>query len=113
MLICEEWEHARRRDARIHAEIVGYGESFDAYSMMIMEPAGEQLARTISAALEAAIPALSLRDQKVHGCVNLEDSVRPLNFARRATDARLVWAVSQSSALGGHNATVVIRQAES
>jgi 3-oxoacyl-[acyl-carrier-protein] synthase II len=169
VLVCEEWEHARRRDARIHAEIVGYGESFDAYSMMIMEPRGEHLSRTISKALsdagigpgdvdyvnahgtgtmvndevesavierlygsrplvgatksltghclgasgaiEAAITTLSLRDQRVHGCVNLEDPVRPLNFARRSTDARLAWAVSQSSAFGGHNAAVVMRRA--
>ena len=169
VLVCEEWEHARRRGARMYAEIVGYGESFDAYSMMIMEPAGRQLSRAIGAsladagigpheidyvnahgtgtivnddlesavieglfgsrplvnatksltghcigasgAIEAAITALSLRDQKVHGCVNLEDPVRPLNFARRATDARLEWAISQSSAFGGHNAAVVMRQA--
>ena len=56
--------------------------------------------------------ALSLRDQKVHGCVNLQDPVRPLNFARQATDAHLRWAVSQSSAFGGHNAALVLRRAE-
>ncbi|MEI7781088.1 MAG: beta-ketoacyl-[acyl-carrier-protein] synthase family protein [Planctomycetota bacterium] len=170
VLVCEEWQHARRRGARIYAELVGYGESFDAYSMMIMEPAGQQLSRAVgssladagidpgdvdyvnahgtgtvvnddvesavietlfgsrplvnatksltghcigaSGAIEAAITALSLRDQKVHGCVNLEDPVRPLNFVRRSTDARLVWAVSQSSAFGGHNAAIVMRQAE-
>jgi 3-oxoacyl-[acyl-carrier-protein] synthase II len=169
VLVCEELEHALRRGARVHAEVVGYGESFDAYSMMIMEPAGAQLTRTIrsslddagiapadidyvnahgtgtvvnddvesavieglfgsrplvnatksltghcigaSGAIEAAITAMSLREQKVHGCVNLEDPVRPLNFARGATEARITWAVSQSSAFGGHNAAVVMRQA--
>ena len=169
VLVCEEWEHARRRGAPMYAEIVGYGESFDAYSMMIMEPTGQQLSRAVgsaiadagidagdvdyvnahgtgtvvndnveaavieglfgsrplvnatksltghcmgaSGAIEAAITALSLRDQKVHGCVNLDDPVRPLNFARRSTDAELVWAVSQSAAFGGHNAAVVMRQA--
>ena len=64
-----------------------------------------------SGAIEVAITALSLRDQKVHGCVNLEDPVRPLNFARKSTDAGLTWAVSQSSAFGGHNAAVVMRRA--
>jgi 3-oxoacyl-[acyl-carrier-protein] synthase II len=65
-----------------------------------------------SGAIEAALTALSLRDQKVHGCVNLEDPVRPLNFARRSTDAGLTWAVSQSSAFGGHNAAVAMRRVE-
>mgnify|MGYP006278310391 CR=1 FL=1 len=61
-------------------------------------------------AIEAAITALSLHNQRVHGCANLDDPVRPLNFARSSTDARLVWAVSQSSAFGGHNAAVVMRR---
>ena len=169
VLVCEEWEHARRRGGRVYAELVGYGESFDAYSPMIAEPGGGQFARAITSsladagitpdaidyvnahgtgtvvndevesavieelfgprplvnatksltghclgatgAIEAAITAMSLHRQQVHGCVNLDDPVRPLNFARRSTAAPLTWAVSQSSAFGGHNAAVVMRQA--
>lgn len=65
-----------------------------------------------SGPIEAAVTALSLRDQKVHGYVNLQDPVRPLNFVRQATDAHLRWTVSQSSAFGGHNAAIVLRRAE-
>lgn len=64
-----------------------------------------------SGAIEAAVTALSLRDQRVHGCVNLQDPVRPLTFTRRSVDASLTWAVSQSSAFGGHNAALVLRRA--
>lgn len=168
VLVCEEWEHARRRGGRVYAELVGYGESFDAYSPMIAEPCGRQLARAIASsladagiaadavdhvnahgtgtvvndevesaviermfgtrplvsatksltghclgaagAIEAAITAMSLHHQQVHGCVNLEDPVRPLNFVRRSIDAPLTWAVSQSSAFGGHNAALVMRR---
>lgn len=170
VLVCEEMEHARRRGGRMYAELVGYGESFDAYSPMATEPTGGQLARAIassladagippdaidyvnahgtgtvvndevesavierifgarplvnatksltghclgaSGAIEAAITALSLHRQQVHGCVNLDAPIRPLNFARRATDARLTWAVSQSLAFGGNNAAVVMRRAD-
>lgn len=170
VLVCEELEHARRRGRPVHAEVVGYGESFDAYSMLSVEPSGEGLSRAVigavddagstaadvdmvnthgtgtvnndevesavierlfgqrplvtatksltghclgaSGAIEAAVTALSLRDQQVHGCVNLEDPVRPLNFVRQATAAQLRWAVSQSSAFGGHNAALMFRRAE-
>jgi 3-oxoacyl-[acyl-carrier-protein] synthase II len=56
---------------------------------------------------------MSLHDQQVHGCVNLDVPVRPLNFAWHSTAARLTWALSQSSAFGGHNAAVVMRRADS
>jgi 3-oxoacyl-[acyl-carrier-protein] synthase II len=168
VLVCEEMEHAVRRGGRAYAEVVGYGESFDAYSPMIAEPTGAQFARAVvsslvdagiapdavdyvnthgtgtivndevesaiiedlfgtrplvnatksltghclgaTGAIEAAITALSLHHQQVHGCVNLDDPVRPINFARCSTAAPLTWAVSQSSAFGGHNAAVVMRR---
>lgn len=168
VLVCEEWEHAHRRGGRVYAELVGYGESFDAYSPMISEPTGGQLARAItssmadagispdtvdyvnahgtgtvvndevesavidelfgsrplvnatksltghclgaSGAIEVAITAMSLHRQRVHGCVNLHDPVRPLNFARHTTAADLSWALSQSSAFGGHNAVIAMRR---
>ena len=54
VLVLEELEHARRRGATIVAEIVGYAETFDAYSIMSLAPAGVQIERMIRAALASA-----------------------------------------------------------
>ena len=54
VLILEELEHARNRDAYIYAEIAGYGLSSGAYHMVIPRPDGEDAARTIHLALDDA-----------------------------------------------------------
>ncbi|MGA2506406.1 MAG: beta-ketoacyl-[acyl-carrier-protein] synthase family protein [Chitinispirillaceae bacterium] len=59
-------------------------------------------------AIEAAVTALSIRDQKIHGCANLTDPVRDLNFVVTARSLAVNHAVSQSFAFGGHNAALVL-----
>ena len=54
VLVCEEAEAARRRGARAYAEIVGYAENFDAYSIMSMEPSGTRIAEMVAAAVRDA-----------------------------------------------------------
>lgn len=51
VLVLEERNRALRRDARIYAEIVGYGQSNDAYHMTAPRPDGSEAARAISTAL--------------------------------------------------------------
>jgi len=68
VLVLEELEHARRRGATIMAEIVGYGESFDAHSMMALAPGGGQIERMLRDALaEAAIDAGEVDYVNAHG----------------------------------------------
>lgn len=51
-LILEEYAHAKKRGARIYAEMTGYGCTCDAYHMTAPAPSGEGAARAISLALE-------------------------------------------------------------
>jgi 3-oxoacyl-[acyl-carrier-protein] synthase II len=54
ILVLEELEHARARDAAILAEIIGYGMSADGYHITSMAPQGEGCLRAMKNALRSA-----------------------------------------------------------
>ncbi len=54
VFILEELEHARRRGARIYAELRGYGASADAHHLSSLAPGGEGSQRSMRAALASA-----------------------------------------------------------
>jgi 3-oxoacyl-[acyl-carrier-protein] synthase II len=54
IVVLEEAEHARRRGARVYAEIAGYGSSMDGYRFTDMHPEGLGAAACMSAALADA-----------------------------------------------------------
>lgn len=53
-LVLEEYEHAKKRGAKIYAEITGYGNTCDAYHMTSPLPDGAGIARAITMAMEEA-----------------------------------------------------------
>ncbi len=53
-LVIEEYEHAKKRGARIYAEVMGYSNNNDAYHMTSPLPSGEATSRAMSDALNDA-----------------------------------------------------------
>ena len=54
ILVLEELEHAKKRGAHIHAELIGYGSTADAYRITDIDPEGKGAAATIRRALKDA-----------------------------------------------------------
>jgi 3-oxoacyl-[acyl-carrier-protein] synthase II len=48
MVVVEELDHARSRGADIIAEITAFAETFDGYSIMMMDPSADQIKRMLS-----------------------------------------------------------------
>lgn len=72
--VLEEYGRARRRGARVYAEITGYGATCDAYHRVRLEDTGEEPARAMRLALEAAG-----RAPEEVGYVNLHGTSTQLN----------------------------------
>ena len=74
ILILEELEHALKREAPIHAELLGYGICADAYHLTAPEPDGEGVERVIRIALAHA----GIRPEDVD-TINAHGTATPFN----------------------------------
>ena len=105
ILVLEEYEHARKRGARIYAELCGYGASCDANHVTSPAPEGEGGQRAMRMALADA----GLRPEQV-GYVNTHGTSTPQGDIAECQAIRKVfggWAngglvVSSSKSMTGH-----------
>ncbi len=105
LLFLEEREHAMKRGATIHAEIVGYGASADAYHLTQPAPEGEGAQRAMRAALaDAKLDPSAIDYVNAHGTSTpagdlLEIEALRAVFGGHAT--RGLW-VSSTKSVSGH-----------
>ncbi|MBQ2836289.1 MAG: beta-ketoacyl-ACP synthase II [Clostridia bacterium] len=77
VLVLEELEHARKRNAHIYAEVIGYGATSDAYHITSPAPNGEGGARAMARAIkDARIETKDINYINAHGTsTHLNDSL--------------------------------------
>ncbi len=68
VIVLEEYEHAKKRNAKIYAEIIGYGMSGDAYHITAPEPSGLGALQSMKNALNnAKLNATDINYINAHG----------------------------------------------
>lgn len=123
IILLEEYEHAKKRGAKIYAEIVGYGATSDAYHITSPAPDGEGGARAMKNAIEdAKIEAKDIDYINAHGTstpLNEKFETIAIKKALREENAKKVMVSSTKGntghllgAAGGIEAIVAIKAIE-
>ena len=100
VVVLEELEHARRRGARIYAELIGFGMSGDAYHMTLPEDSGDGARRCMVNAL---------RDANIEATV--VDYINAHGTSTPSGDPAEVMAIKQ--AFGEHARDLVVSSTKS
>lgn len=104
VLVLEELEHAKKRGARIYAEVVGYATSADAHHITMPAPEGRGAQRAMRQALAAA-----RIDASQVGYINAHGTSTPANDLNETLAIKAVFgeqayklAVSSTKSMTGH-----------
>ena len=104
IVILEELEHALKRNAKIYAEVVGYGATSDAYHITSPAPGGEGGARAMKIAMEEAnVKPEEITYINAHGTsTHLNDSCETSAIKTALGDASKKVMVSSTKGHTGH-----------
>ena len=104
VLVLEELEHAKKRGAKIYAEIVGYGASSDAFHITSPAPNGEGGARAmVNAIKDAKIDAKDITYINAHGTsTHLNDSCETAAIKTALGESSKTVMVSSTKGNTGH-----------
>ena len=104
VLLLEDLEHAKARRADIYAEVLGFGSSFDAYSIIKPDPTGGGAARAITSALkEARVDPDDIDYINAHGTsTRLNDMMETMAVKRVFGERAPRLAMSSVKSMIGH-----------
>lgn len=99
VLVLEELEHARKRGAKIYAELVGYGATSDGYDMV--KPSGEGAVRCMKQALTTVKGSVDYIN--AHGTSTPEGDKKELEALKEMFKNNDMPVVGSTKSLTGHS----------
>ncbi|MFA9381394.1 MAG: beta-ketoacyl-ACP synthase II [Acetanaerobacterium sp.] len=104
VLVLEEYEHAKKRGAKIYAEVTGYGSTADAYHITSPDPDGEGAAQSMRLAMqESELSPADIGYINAHGTsTSLNDKYETVAIKKALGDCAYNTPISSTKSMTGH-----------